>query len=155
MRKSIVLALSCLLSASTTVHAGSPEYPDDLKVMITNLGQEKCVLSNQTLFNGSFYNSGLPFVIPGYGQTQSFTLTGFPTTKLEVTYKCGEDKEITLHMTQFHKKNHHHTSIKASSSNAIGINEGHDSKVTMHNRMGGYHQAGHNYPGTLNWNLMF
>lgn len=85
-----------------------------------------------------------------------FTLTARDKTNLDLTYQCGHNKRITLHMMQYHKKHHIHTTISATSSDAIDVFETHNSKETYYESKnnGGYgHSSGHQAPGKLSWRL--
>jgi len=140
------------LISSSIVYADT-HYPDDLQVNISNLGSENCSLTKQVLLEGALYQSQLPITLPANGEKYYFTLSGESTTSLELTYQCGDYKKITLHMTQYHKSKHIHTSIDAHASNVIDVFEKHKSQVTLHNYKGGYPESGHKYPGTLSWQL--
>ncbi|PJD93550.1 MAG: hypothetical protein CK424_01750 [Legionella sp.] len=99
----------------------------DLRVEIKNLGTENCNLEKQDLHKGTLYGSNTPLFLPSTGEVFYLTLSG---TEIDVTltYNCGTNKNISLVMKQYAKKNHKHTSIDAHAINAVNVFEKHTAK---------------------------
>ena len=145
MKKSMRLSFFCLLVLSRVVLAYTPcDSYSDLRVEFKNYGSDNCHLIQSTLFNGSLYESNFPSILAATGERYYFTLTGVKTDAA-LTYQCGEYKKFTLHMGQYTKPTHHHTTIDAEMLNAIDVFETHQKKETWR---GG---CTHNNPGTLSW----
>lgn len=73
-----------------------------LNVIITNNTDAACKLKHQQLNHGFFiYTSSVPAFIPAQQTSQSITLTqSIFGSDLDVTYQCGDNKELTLKSSQ-------------------------------------------------------
>lgn len=135
-----------ILVVCTDIQAVRPYdcYNNYFLVKLFNLGQDDCTLVKKALITGDYNFGAPPVCLPADGSKHEFIMSGSLESHLILTYKCGANKKITLNMRHYVKKNHWHTSIDASSSDAQDVFEKHDSKVAV---------SGDCSPGIVSWIL--
>ncbi|MDP3705799.1 MAG: hypothetical protein Q8R24_07795 [Legionellaceae bacterium] len=136
----IALLIGSLLSSSMAM--AICHYPTNLMVDMRNLGSENCDLVKGVVIEGSLYRSNFPATLPSTGEPYYFTLTGL-NTEATLVYQCGSYKKFTVHMRQYWKKGHIHSSIEADMPYSVDVFEKHTKSETRHQ------EAPHN--GKLSW----
>lgn len=104
------LVFSLLLG---TVVASSYAGPNaDLLVSMRNLSSDECRLVRKVRYDGQFYNSNVPEVIPVNGESYYFQFNNDPgEASLELTYKCGDYKLAHFLLKNTSKSGHRHMSV--------------------------------------------
>ncbi len=105
-----------------------PSY--ELEVRINNNGTENCSLINiSTPFplTNILIDSSVPSILASSGELYKFTIGG-KKIDYSISYQCGPYKKFTLHMQQYYKKNHWHSSNVMNMENAVDVFETHETK---------------------------
>jgi hypothetical protein len=135
MKKVVLASLFGLLLSSHVA------FSTDLNVELRNLGSGNCNLVKSVLIRG--WSTNIPSILAATGEPHYFILRDDNhKAEIFVTYQCNEQKKFTLHMSQYYKRNHHHTTITAEMLGAVGASEEH----TRSRGMG-------SGPGKLSWRI--
>lgn len=100
------------LLIGTTAASSYASSNADLLVSMRNLSSDECRLVKKVHYNGQFYNSNVPEVIPVNGESYYFQLNNdLGEASLELTYKCGDYKLAHFLLKNTSKSGHKHMSV--------------------------------------------
>lgn len=155
LKKSLLFLLTGLFVFINIARAEHIDI-DDVKVSLRNLGSDECKLVKKIFIDGYLFESQLPQVLPADGEILYFTVSGNGNIDFNLTYECGEYKKATLHIIQYHKKRHRHTTTEFSLLNQVNIFEWHKIVETESSFCARQclFENGHKYPARLDIRLM-
>jgi hypothetical protein len=131
--QSVLCSVFSIFLLSSQVNAAVCLEKDvrNLFVNIQNLGSENCQLVESNIHQGHLIFNNLPQTLDATGEGFQFIVQG-NTVELRMKYNCGTYKTFTLYMKKFLKKGYHHTSMKASMSDAVDVFETHKIEKGVH-----------------------
>lgn len=149
-QKNLVVIFSITL-ISNMAFAWKTNVSHDLNVRINNNGTENCSLikiSTPFPLTNRLIDSNVPSILASTGELYKFTIRG-NEIDYSVSYQCGTYKKFTLHMQQYYKKNHWHSTNVMKMEDAVDVFETHETKIACRN----HSQFGCNEAGVIAWHI--